>query len=155
MKRQTIAFDLDGTLIPECGIARLLSTRSLRRDARTLLRALAFQGHRIVIYTLRDQSAVKLKTWFWLQGIPVARVINGKVNAKQLKRAGLPLFNIKVPHLFGIDLLVDDNPAIVAKVREMGTNALLVTSRDTDWTQPIRTLCSPAPQPALTAVAQG
>jgi phosphoglycolate phosphatase-like HAD superfamily hydrolase len=156
MKRQTIAFDLDGTLIPECGefscvrtngIARLLSKRALRRDSHALLRSLVFAGNRVVVYTLDKrrpedkQSARRLKMWFWLQGIPVARVITKQEHEKRLRKQGVPPFAFKAPHLFGIDLLVDDCPHTVEAVRESGTSAVLVSNRESDWTLVVRTAC--------------
>jgi hypothetical protein len=150
MKRQTIAFDLDGTLIPECGefscqrtggIARIISKRSMRRDSHALLRSLISQGHSIVIYTLSSQNAAKLKTWFWAQGVPVSRVITAEEHNKRLKKAGLPVGGIKVPHLFGIDLLVDDCPRTVEAARLAGTDAVLVTNQTHDWTLEVRTAC--------------
>jgi FMN phosphatase YigB (HAD superfamily) len=150
MKQQTIAFDLDGTLIPECGefscqrtegLARLISKRSLRRDSRALLRSLISQGHDVMIYTLSQQSAGKLKAWFWAQGVPVSRVITAEEHDKRLKKASLPQTCIKVPHLFSIDLLVDDCPRNVEAARLTGTNAVLVTNRTEDWTQEIRLAC--------------
>jgi hypothetical protein len=150
MKRQTIAFDLDGTLIPECGefscqrtggVARLISKRSMRRDSRALLCSLISQGHNVMIYTLSQQSAAKLKAWFWAQGVPVSRVITAEEHDKHLKKAKLPQSGIKVPHLFGIDLLVDDSPIMVEAARLTGTNAVLVTNRTEDWTQEIRLAC--------------
>ena len=150
MKRMTIAFDLEGTLIPECGefycertegVARLISRRSLRRDARLLLKSLVSQGHKVVIYTLSNQSAEKLKTWFWLQGVPVARVITEKEHEKRLQKAKLTHPGHKVPHLFGIDLLVDDCPVNVEAARLLGTKAILATNRTDDWTLTVRMAC--------------
>jgi phosphoglycolate phosphatase-like HAD superfamily hydrolase len=143
MKRQTIAFDLDGTLRPECGefscvrtggLARLISKRSLRRDARLLLRALVLEGNRVIIYSLTNENATKLKIWFWLMGIPIARVITGREHEQHLRKQGLNHTGMKIPHWFGIDLLVDDCPYTVKQARENGTPAVLVTNREMDWT---------------------
>jgi FMN phosphatase YigB (HAD superfamily) len=150
MKRQTIAFDLYGTLIPECGefscvrtggIARLLYKRSLRRDAHALLRSLIAGGNRVVVYSTTTQSAKRLKAWFWLMGIPVTRVITKAEHEKRLRQQGVVPFGFKAPHLFGIDLLIDDCPHTVEAVKESGTNAVLVTNQEPDWTLKVRTAC--------------
>jgi FMN phosphatase YigB (HAD superfamily) len=150
MKRQTIAFDLDGTLVPECGefscvrtkgLARLVISRSLRRDAHALLRSLIFSGNRVIIYSLSSQNAAKLKLWFWLLGIPVSRVITGQEHVKALKKRGMAHQGLKTPHVFGVDLLIDDCPRTVDAARKEGTGAVLVTNQDTDWTLKVRTAC--------------
>jgi phosphoglycolate phosphatase-like HAD superfamily hydrolase len=147
MKKQTIAFDFDGTLIPECGefscvrtggIARLIFSRSLRRDARSLLRSLIEEGNRVIIYSLSDENATKLKIWFWLMGIPVSQVITGDQHEQQLRAQGLSHNGVKNPHLFGIDLLVDDCPRNVEAAQQHGVPAVLVTNREADWTQAVR-----------------
>ena len=156
MKCQTIAFDLYGTLVPDCGefscvrtggLARLLSKRSLRRDAHALLRSLITSGNRVVIYTTTTQSAMRLKAWFWLMGIPVSRVITRREHERRLRQQGVVPFNCKAPHLFGIDLLIDDCPHTVAAVRESGTRAVLLTNQEADWTQTVRALTQ-APEAA-------
>jgi phosphoglycolate phosphatase-like HAD superfamily hydrolase len=143
MKRPIIAFDLDGTLRPECGefscvrtrgLARLLSKRSLRRDTRTLLCSLAKQGNQVIIYSLTQENATKLKLWFWLMGIPIARVINGQEHKEHLQKIGMSNTWLKTPQCFGIDLLVDDCPHTVKSARENGTPAVLVTNGEMDWT---------------------
>jgi hypothetical protein len=95
----------------------------------------------VIIYTLSQQSAAKLKAWFWAQGVPVSRVITAEEHDKRLKKAKLSQTCIKVPHLFGIDLLIDDCPRNVEAARLTGTNAVLVTNRTEDWTQEIRLAC--------------
>jgi hypothetical protein len=150
MKRQTIAFDLDGTLVPECGefscvrttgLARLVNPRAMRRDAHALLRSLIFTGNRMIIYSLSSQNAAKLKLWFWLLGIPVSRVITGQEHVKALKKRGMAHQGLKTPHVFGIDLLIDDCPRTVDVARKEGTGAVLVTNQDMDWTLKVRTAC--------------
>jgi hypothetical protein len=150
MKKQTIAFDFDGTLIPECGefscvrtggIARLVFSRSLRRDARPLLRSLIAEGNRVIIYSLSDENATKLKIWFWLMGIPVAQVITGDQHVQQLRTKGVQHNGLKTPHLFGVDLLIDDCPYNVAAAEQHGIPAVLVTNREADWTQAVRNAC--------------
>jgi hypothetical protein len=153
MKHKTIAFDLEGTLLPECGefscvrtggIARLISKRSLRRDAPNLLRSLALAGNHVMIYTITNQSshsAKKLKLWFWLQGIPITRVITKREHEKYFRDHELVSLGTKAPHLFGIDLLVDDSHTMVEYVRESGTDAVLVTNHEVDWTLNIRIAC--------------
>jgi hypothetical protein len=150
MKRQTIAFDFDGTLIPECGefscvrtnpIARLLSKRGIRRDAPELLRSLIASGNRVVVYSLSSQNATKLKFWFWLQGIPVSRVITGAEHTAHLKKKGILEPSLKIPQLFGIDLLIDDCHHTVSAVRAGGNKAILVTNQEADWTEGVRTAC--------------
>jgi hypothetical protein len=146
MKRQTIAFDLYGTLIPDCGefscvrtggLARLISKRSLRRDSHALLRSLLASGNRVVVYTTSTQNAKKLKAWFWLQGIPITRVITRREHEQRLRQQGVAPFNCKAPHLFGIDHCTQT----VEAVRESGTNAILVTNQEPDWTLTVRTAC--------------
>jgi FMN phosphatase YigB (HAD superfamily) len=150
MKRQTIAFDLYGTLVPDCGefscvrtggVARLLYKRSLRRDAHALLRSLIAGGNRVIVYSTTTQSAKRLKAWFWLMGIPVTRVITKAEHEKRLRKQGVEVFGFKAPHLFGIDLLIDDCPHTVEAVKESGTNAILVTNQEPDWTLKVRTAC--------------
>jgi phosphoglycolate phosphatase-like HAD superfamily hydrolase len=150
MKRQTIAFDLDGTLRPECGefscvrtggLARIISKRSLRRDARLLLRALVWEGNRVIIYSLTNENATKLKIWFWLMGIPITRVITGQDHEKHLRKKGLNHTGMKFPHWFGIDVLVDDCPHTVKHARENGTPAVLVTNGEMEWTAVVQIAC--------------
>lgn len=149
-----IAFDLDGTLIPECGefpcnrvggLAEKLFAHALRTGARELLRELAAAGHTLTIYTLSDRSPLRLQLWFWLQGIPVKRVITRRTHAQQVPDA-----TRKWPPTFGIELLYDDNLVQVESARRSGCEAVLLTNVERDWTAAIRARClSQPPQQAL------
>ena len=140
-----IAFDLDGTLIAECGefrctrqgaLAHSLFPHALRVGARELLSELHRAGHTITLYTLSDRAPLKLWLWLRLQGIPVRRVITGRSHAKKL-----PQHATKWPPTFGIDLLCDDSLEQVESARRSGCSAILVTNRSEDWTAEIRLAC--------------
>lgn len=136
-----IAFDLDGTLIPECGefpceptpgLVGWIFPRTLRVGARTLLRQLHQQGHHLTIYTLSERSALRLWLWLRLQGVPVGRVITARTHQRCA-----PHHTTKWPPTFGIDLLCDDTPEQVEAARLSGCAALLITNRIPDWARPI------------------
>jgi coenzyme F420-reducing hydrogenase gamma subunit len=91
------------------------------------------EGHHVIIYTLKNQKATKLKMWFWLQGIPVTHVVTRVENVKSL------------PSVLHIDLIIDDCPYTVESVRRNGVNAILITNREADWTLSIRTACQLRP----------
>jgi hypothetical protein len=160
MRRQAhrlhIAFDLDGTLIPECGefpcervgvLAEQVFSRQLRVGARALLRELVAGGHTLTIYTLSDRSALRLWLWLQLQGVPVKRVVTGRTHARHV-----PQKATKWPPTFGIDLLCDDSPEQVESARESGCQALLITNYERDWTAAIRARClAPVPGAQLSS----
>jgi phosphoglycolate phosphatase-like HAD superfamily hydrolase len=140
-----IAFDLDGTLIAECGefrctrqgdLAHLIFPHALRVGARELLCELHRAGHKITLYTLSDRAPLRLWLWLRLQGVPVRRVITGRSHAKKL-----PQHATKWPPTFGIDLLCDDNPKQVESAQRSGCSAILVTNRKDDWAEEIRQAC--------------
>lgn len=154
--RMHIAFDLDGTLIPECGefpcervggLAERVFSRQLRIGAWALLRELVAAGHTLTIYTLSDRSALRLWLWLRLQGVPVKRVVTARTHARHV-----PQKATKWPPTFGIDLLCDDSPEQVESARESGCQALLITNCERDWTAAIRTQClASAPGAPLSA----
>jgi hypothetical protein len=152
-----IAFDLEGTLLPEYGefptesagfFAHGFFDQDLRMGAPALLRSLALRGHRVVLYTLSGRSSWQLMCWLWCQGVPVWGVINRRTHVRRLQQCGQDPYSRKRPDLFGIDLFVDDDPVTAEGARIAGCATVLVldnggTAGDfrraaEDWTLMIR-----------------
>ena len=144
-----IAFDLDGTLVPdgrrlEPGIdrpsilSRLCFRERLRRGTKELLRELQSQGHEIWIYTTSLRSPAYVRWLFRLSGAPVSRVINQQRH--RLAVAGLASGQrpSKHPPSFGIDLLIDDSAGVAAEGREHGFRVVLVDPGDASWAVRVR-----------------
>ncbi len=145
-----VAFDLDGTLIPDCGefrctstrgLARLFLTEPLRTGTRELVRDLRQSGHTVSVYTLSDRPVWRVYAWLYLRGIPVRRVVTKKAHDRAVQSGKITSKTCKWPPVFGFDLLLDDDPGNVKAAIQSGRDAIHITNHDEDWTQKIRTRC--------------
>ena len=161
-----IAIDLQGTLIAECGefacqptgsLARSLVPHGLRQGARTLLSDLARGGHQLTLYSSAPISAVKLRLWCLLLGLPFWSVVTLEQEKKRVlarrrksqKRVAQELKALSLSHMGkpemvswppcqGHDLILDDNPQHLQAAWRAGVKGVLVTNRERDWTARIR-----------------
>jgi hypothetical protein len=145
-----IAFDLDGTLIPDCGefrctstrgAARLFLTEPLRTGTRELCTDLRRAGHRVSVYTLSDRPVWRIYAWLFLRGIPVRKVVTKKAHDRAVQSGKITSKACKWPPVFGFDLLLDDDPGNVRAARAAGCEAIQITNHDDDWTLKIRVHC--------------
>ncbi len=145
-----VAFDLDGTLIPDCGefrctstrgAARLFLTEPLRTGTRELVRDLQRGGHMVSVYTLSDRAAWRVYAWLLLRGVPVRKVVTKKAHNRAVQSGKIASASCKWPPVFGFDLLLDDDPGNVRAARAAGCEAIQITNHDEDWTQKIRERC--------------
>jgi hypothetical protein len=169
-----IAFDLEGTLIAECGefacertgyLAQLLLPCGIRIGARALLHDLARAGHSLTLYSLSGLPAWKLRLWCHFAGLPVRHVITleqAKRRAlknlqkqqrrfsKDLKALGLSHFgktsDSTWPPCQSQDLLLDDEPRHIQVAWRSGVKGVLVTNREQDWTAHIREVALQSPE---------
>ena len=143
-----IAFDLDGTLIPnqkgvpveqfEPPVLRFLLREPLRRGTKTLLMTLLSEGCDIWIYTTSYRGADYIRFMFRMIGIKLAGVVNQNIHLARMEKS----FNGRVhpsksPSTFGIDLLVDDEPDINKEALVYGFDALCVNPMDEAWTEKV------------------
>lgn len=137
-----ISFDLDDTLIcygeghkyePRIGwFARLVIWKDepLRKGTKQLADELTTKGHEIWIYTTSYRHPRRVRRWLRQYGISVQRVINGKEHER---RFGLRSSPTKRPHVFGIDLHVDDSPGVKIEGDQHGFEVCVVKPGDRNW----------------------
>ena len=134
-----IAFDLEGTLIAECGefpcepiapLARRLIAKGVRQGARTLLRELVRNGHYITLYSRSAPSPLALWLWCRANRLPVHRIIVASHRLGNSARGW--------PPIQGQELVVDDSPEALAVAWKQGVLGVHVKSYDNDWTLPVR-----------------
>jgi hypothetical protein len=143
-----IAFDLDDTLIPALHdfpteqpprrlLARLLTRVRLRQGATELLRTLIDLHHEIWVYTTSHRTAAHIRRAFSIPGVRLSGVVNGADHARQV----LPYRSCsKYPPAFGIDVLVDDLPGVVAEGEQHGFVVIHVEPNDLHWTEHVLTI---------------
>ncbi len=137
----TISFDIDNTLLPYSNefevekkgiLPRLLKAEPLRKGTIQLFKELESRGHEIWIYTTSFRSPNHLKRTFKSYGLHPTRIINEKINQKQLKKHNCTAS--KNPKLFGIDLHVDDSKGVEQEGEKYGFKTIIIELEDTEWT---------------------
>lgn len=135
-----ISFDLDGLLIPmgkqfatarRGFVATIMRTERLRAGTRELTQNLRDSGHTIWICTSSERSVDRVKRLFKWHGIEIDRVINGIESQAKIRSAGIRAS--KAPHLFGIDLHIDDAPGVRIECKGFGTDCLIISPGDRLW----------------------
>lgn len=139
-----ISFDIDNTLIPysdefevtEKGLlSKLLRAEPIRKGTPFLFKELEKRGHTIWIYTTSFRSKFKLKKTFKAHGLNPSKIINQKINQKQLKIHNCSAS--KNPKLFGIDLHIDDSKGVEIEGEKYGFQTLIIETTDKEWTSNI------------------
>lgn len=148
-----IAFDLDGTLVPdgrrlEPGLERpsipvqWIFRERLRAGTPALLRDLHREGHELWIYTTSLRSETYIRWWFRMAGAPIRGVVNHDRHRWRISALGLGRPPSKHPPSFGIDLLIDDSAGVAAEGREHGFHVVEIDPRDADWASNVRVAVS-------------
>ena len=139
-----ISFDLDGTLAfpvdsGRCDprlplLERPASALGLRTGAHALLQALIEHGHDVRIYTESLRGKRELIEWLTRCGITPGGVVNGQIHeARWIEEGSQQPKPRKFPPWFGIELHVDNDPAIEAEGRSLGYRVVLVGEDDLNW----------------------
>jgi hypothetical protein len=144
-----ISFDLDDTLIcyqPDVPrepplrwpLSWLVRDEPLRKGARGLVRRLWGCGHEVWIYTTSYRDPLSVRTWLWLHGVHVARVVNQDVHDRELRRwPGSGERPSKNPAAFGVFLHVDDSDGVRMEGERHGFRVVVVSPGDPDWTRKV------------------
>ena len=141
-----ISFDLDGTLFvrelpspladpKEGAVIEGEKVSGLRIGTRNLLNTLASAGWEIWIYTSSYRGKSDILNLFARLDLPISGVINRQIHENMCAVLGTdPLsVSVKMPPWFGIDLHVDDSPAIAEEGRTHGFKVCLVGTSDPCW----------------------
>ncbi len=147
----TISFDLDGTLLcnglnhlADPAVEPLLSLTGSREDklrlgALPLLKALVAEGYSIWIYTRSYRGKSEVVGWFKALSVPLAGYVNGALHQIACEKHGivgeLPM---KCPHLFDIDVHVDDDPQIAEECRETSCRVIVIQPEEVDFEACVR-----------------
>lgn len=135
-----ISFDIDNTLIPYSNefqvedktfFMKLLGAESIRKGTIDLFRRLENQGHEIWIYTTSFRSIFSLKKTFASYGWHPSKIINEKINRTMLSKHNCRAS--KNPHLFGIDLHLDDSEGVRLEGEKYDFRTIIVKTTDEDW----------------------
>jgi hypothetical protein len=136
----TISFDIDNTLIPYSNefevekkgfLPKLLKAEPLRKGTIQLFKELESRGHEIWIYTTSFRSPNYLKRTFKSYGLHPSRIINEKINQKQLRKHNCT--SSKNPKLFGIDLHIDDSQGVGMEGEKYGFETIIIELEDAKW----------------------
>lgn len=141
-----IAFDLDGTLVPETGgvesvsaLLRPLFPEALRDGTVSLLRGLIQEGHDVWVYTTSFRPARRVYWWFRVMGVRLGGVVNQRRHEATLRDRSPSIRALsKYPPAFDIDLLVDDLPGVAVEGERHGFAVLVVDPSDVEWTRKVR-----------------
>lgn len=143
---KVISFDLDGTLL--CGavpdlvdaeLAPLVSATGVREDrmrlgAVPLLKGLAADGHQIWIYTQSLRGKREVTDWLESFGVSLAGYVNLPLHETACEQHGIVgIRPRKCPHLFGIDVHVDDDPEVAREGQELGFKVILTDPAEVDF----------------------
>lgn len=142
-----LAFDLDGTLIPQDApfssgleptgwVARLLGAEPLRAGTSELFRALRGRGCRLWVYTSSLRSPWSIRRTFAAHGLWLDGVVND-LQHNEAERRAEARWPRKFPPGFGIDLLVDDAEHIALLGRRHGFRVLRVEAHDVGWVEAV------------------
>ncbi len=140
-----ISFDLDNTLI--ClqehvphepnrvpWILRHWFSEPLRKGTVELLTELQKQGHELWIYTSSYRSRRYIRWFLRFHGIRIAGAVNQPIHERAWGRPNGPT---KAPHLFGIEVHIDDSEGVAMEGRRHGFRVIQVDVNDLEWTQKI------------------
>jgi hypothetical protein len=139
-----VAFDLDGTLIPEEfafpteAPARPLSwlaPEPLRLGAPRLLRDLRRSGREIWAYTTSLRSPRAIRWLFRCHGVRLDGVVNRETHERTPQ---YPRRCSKYPPAFGIGLLVDNDEGVAIEGAHYGFRVLIVAPGDPRWADAVR-----------------
>ena len=141
-----ISFDLDGTLFvrelpsppadpKEGSICEGEKVAGLRIGTRNLLNTLALAGWDIWIYTSSYRGKSDILNLFSQLVLPLSGVINRQIHEGMCVELGTDPLSVpnKMPPWFGIDLHVDDSPAVAEEGRTHGFRVCLVGASDPCW----------------------
>ena len=142
-----VAFDLDDTLIPTTkpfaiGCASLpfplhfFLKDKLRNGSEQLLKDIQ-QDHELWIYTTSLRTPFYIENWLRCWGVHVDGVINQTRHDEEVQGTKHQRFS-KAPALFGIDLLIDDQPCVAEECHLQGTKPLIISPDDMYWTEKVR-----------------
>lgn len=140
-----ISFDIDNTLIPYSDefeieektlFAKILRAEPIRKGTIELFKELENRGHEIWIYTTSFRSPLSLKKTFKCYGLNPSKIINEKINQKQLKQNSCNAS--KNPKLFGIDIHIDDSKGVEIEGKKYGFKTIIVDINDKKWTDKIK-----------------
>jgi len=141
-----ISFDLDDTLLvrsdaPDIEVGSVPLVRGyieeyFRAGCRELFSWLKQQHCEVGVYTNSYRGKSDLEQWFMANNMRIDFVINqqlhdGRVDSEP-KRYSLPA---KCPHLFGIDIHIDDLPEIKEGAELYGPKVILVEPLNVEWVQ--------------------
>lgn len=136
-----IAFDLDGTLVPQPGspmrverlglFSQAISREQIRAGAPTLLNGLRRYGHEVWLYTSSFRSPTRLRLWFASFGVGLQGIVNQARHQTVLADRNMSCS--KYPPAFGIDLLVDDAEGVALEGERLGFSVLHIREDDESW----------------------
>jgi hypothetical protein len=143
-----ISFDLDDTLICyQPGVPQepplrwpltwLVRDEPLRAGAPALIRQLQQAGWEVWIYTTSYRDPLSVRTWLWLHGVGVKRVINQAVHDRELRRSPDDYPPSKNPAAFGISIHVDDSEGVRIEGERHGFRVVVLSPDDADWTHKV------------------
>ena len=140
-----ISFDIDNTLIPYSNefevekktlLSKLLWAEPLRKGTVDLFHELEKNGHEIWIYTTSFRSPMKLKRTFKSYGLHPSKMINEKINQKQLRQNNCTAS--KNPRLFGIDIHIDDSKGVGMEGEKYNFKTIIIDTNDIGWADKIK-----------------
>ena len=140
-----ISFDIDNTLIPYSNefevekktlLSKLLGAEPLRKGTVDLFHELEKNGHEIWIYTTSFRSPMKLKRTFKSYGLHPSKMINEKINQKQLRQNNCTAS--KNPRLFGIDIHIDDSKGVGMEGEKYNFKTIIIDTNDIGWVDKIK-----------------
>lgn len=136
-----IAFDLDGTLVPQPGsvmkverlglVSQTISREQIRAGTPTLLNELRKRGHDVWLYTTSFRGPARLRMWFASFGVRLEGIVNQARHQTALADRNIGCS--KYPPAFGIDLLVDDAEGVELEGRRLGFSVLRIREDDESW----------------------
>ena len=143
-----IAFDLDGTLIPNqknvpversfSAIANIFFREQIRQGTKDLLLKLQSSGCDVWIYTTSYRDVYYIRMMFLAMGVKLAGVVNQPIHEQRMEKVFRGRMRpSKSPSSFGIDLLVDDEPEIKKEALVYGFDALWIDPFDESWTNKV------------------
>ena len=142
-----ISIDLDDTILVkpdypylESGTTPLIRgciEECFREGTKELFKYLNSTDHEVGVYTNSYRGKAVLENWFKENGFLISFVINQQLHDarvdKEAKRYSLP---DKCPHLFGIDLHIDDLIEIKEECEKFGVNVVLAEP-DKMWAEKV------------------
>lgn len=141
-----ISFDLDDTLICRRNVPcepnrvpwllRRWLNEPLRDGTVDLIRLLIAQGHEIGIYTTSYRSKRRVKLLFQCYGLKLSFIVN-QYDHEQAFQGRLNRVATKMPHLFGIDLHVDDDTWLKEVSVKYQFHVIQIEPDDRTWSEKV------------------